>query len=72
MQLLAFKNIPFYPTGEWSTPTAYRKTIKDIVRGGLFVFWGVKPPDRRPALRLPPAGSQARRRFALRPMVRCS
>ncbi len=43
MQTLAFKNVPFYPCGEWSTPTAYRKTIKDIVRSGLFVFWGVKP-----------------------------
>jgi peptide/nickel transport system substrate-binding protein len=43
MQQLAFKNVPFYPCGDWTTPTAYRKTIKDIVRSGLYVFWGVKP-----------------------------
>ena len=42
MQRLAFKNLPFFPTGEWSTPTAYRKNLVDIVRGGLFVFWGAR------------------------------
>ena len=42
MQRLAFKNVPFYPTGEWTTPTAYRSNVTDVVRSSSPVFWGVK------------------------------
>ena len=41
MQHLAFQHIPFFSTGEWVTPTAYRNNITGVVRGGLYVFWGV-------------------------------
>jgi peptide/nickel transport system substrate-binding protein len=42
MQRLAFKNVPFYPTGQWFSPTGYRANLTGQVRAGLVVFWGVK------------------------------
>jgi peptide/nickel transport system substrate-binding protein len=42
MQRLAFKDVPFYPTGQWFTPTGYRDYLTGLVRAGLVVFWGVK------------------------------
>ena len=42
MQRLAFKNVPFYPLGQWFTPTGFRKNLTGHVRAGLIVFWGVK------------------------------
>jgi peptide/nickel transport system substrate-binding protein len=42
MQALAFKEVPFVPTGQWVTPTAHRADIVDIVHSGVYVFWNVK------------------------------
>jgi peptide/nickel transport system substrate-binding protein len=42
MQRLAFKNVPFYPVGQWFTPTGYRDSLTGLVKAGLVVFWGVK------------------------------
>jgi peptide/nickel transport system substrate-binding protein len=42
MQRLAFKDVPFYPTGQWFSPTGYRTNLTGHVRAGLMLFWGVK------------------------------
>ena len=42
MQHLAFQHVPFYPTGQWFTPTAYRDYLSGHVHAGLILFWGVK------------------------------
>jgi hypothetical protein len=42
MQRLAFQHVPFYPAGQWFTPTGYRKDLSGFVKAGLILFWGVK------------------------------
>ena len=42
MQRLAFKNVPFFSTGQWFTPTAHRSNLTGHVKAGLVLFWGVK------------------------------
>ena len=42
IQLLAFQNVPFIPTGQWFLPTAYRKNLTGFVRSDFMLFWGVK------------------------------
>jgi peptide/nickel transport system substrate-binding protein len=42
MQRLAFQDLPFFPTGQWFTPTAYRDNLSGFVKAGLVLFWGVK------------------------------
>ena len=42
MQLLAFKNIPFMPAGQWSNPTGYRKNITGIIQSSPALFWNVR------------------------------
>jgi peptide/nickel transport system substrate-binding protein len=42
MQALAFKHLPFFPTGQWFTPTGYRDDLTGFVRAGLMLFWGVR------------------------------
>ncbi len=42
MQRLAFQDLPFFPTGKWFTPTAYRDNLTGFVRANLMLFWGVK------------------------------
>lgn len=42
MQRLAFKNVPFYPCGQWFSPTGYRSNLTGIVKAGLVLFWGVR------------------------------
>jgi peptide/nickel transport system substrate-binding protein len=42
MQELAFQDIPFMPVGHWTTPSAYRKTVTDVVKSGPVVFWNLK------------------------------
>jgi peptide/nickel transport system substrate-binding protein len=42
MQLLAFKDVPFVPVGQWQVPTAHRKDLTDFVKCGFMVFWGVR------------------------------
>ena len=42
MQRLAFQDLPFFPTGQWFTPTAYRSDLTGFVKANNMVFWGVK------------------------------
>lgn len=42
MQRLAFQDLPFFPTGQWFTPTGYRNNLTGFVKANLVVFWGVK------------------------------
>jgi peptide/nickel transport system substrate-binding protein len=42
MQRLAFQDLPFFPTGAWFTPTAYRDNLTGFVKAGFMMFWGVK------------------------------
>jgi peptide/nickel transport system substrate-binding protein len=42
MQRLAFQDLPFFPTGQWFTPTGYRDNLTGFVKAGLMLFWGVK------------------------------
>ena len=42
MQLLAWRNVPFYPVGHWFYPTAFRANLVDFPRGPLPMFWGVR------------------------------
>ena len=42
MQLLAFQNVPFLPTGQWTTPTAHRRNLTDFVRSSPMIFWNVR------------------------------
>ena len=42
MQRLAYKTVPFLPTGQWFSPTGYRANLTGIVKAGVPLFWGVK------------------------------
>jgi peptide/nickel transport system substrate-binding protein len=42
MQHLAFQDLPFFPTGQWFSPTGYRANLTGFVKAGLMLFWGVK------------------------------
>ena len=42
MQRLAFQDLPFFPTGQWFTPTGYRSDLTGFVKAGVMLFWGVK------------------------------
>jgi peptide/nickel transport system substrate-binding protein len=42
MQRLAFQDLPFFPTGQWFTPTGYRDDLAGFVKAGVMLFWGVK------------------------------
>jgi peptide/nickel transport system substrate-binding protein len=42
MQRLAFQDLPFFPTGQWFTPTGYRDDLTGFVKSGVMLFWGVK------------------------------
>ncbi|WP_428490662.1 ABC transporter substrate-binding protein [Rhodopila sp.] len=42
MQRLAFQNLPFFPTGQWFTPTGHRDDLTGFVKAGVMLFWGVK------------------------------
>jgi peptide/nickel transport system substrate-binding protein len=41
-QILAFHNVPFYPTGHWTTPSAFRKNITGIVNSTSPLFWNLR------------------------------
>lgn len=41
-QRVAFQEVPFIPLGQLFYPTAYRKTLLDIVPASFPVFWGVR------------------------------
>jgi len=42
IQHFAFQDLPFFPVGQWTTPTGYRANLTGFVKAGLMLFWGVK------------------------------
>jgi peptide/nickel transport system substrate-binding protein len=42
IQLQAFQQLPFIPTGQFVYPTAYRNDLTGFVKGGQIAFWGVQ------------------------------
>ncbi len=42
MQREAFANPPFLPLGQWKQPWAFRTNLKNFVRCGNVLFWGVE------------------------------
>ena len=42
IQERAFEIVPYIPTGQWKTKTAYRKSLKDMVHGPVIFQWGVE------------------------------
>lgn len=42
MQRLAFQDLPFFPTGQWFTPTGHRDNLTGFVKAGVMLFWGLK------------------------------
>ena len=41
IQERAFEVVPYIPTGQWKSMTAYRKNLKDPVLGPVIFQWGV-------------------------------
>ena len=41
IQERAFEVVPYIPTGQWKSMTAYRKNLKDPVVGSVIFQWGV-------------------------------
>jgi peptide/nickel transport system substrate-binding protein len=37
----AFRFVPYVPLGQYNTPTAYRKTITDVMKSSAPVFWNL-------------------------------
>ena len=42
IQRAVFEEVPYIPTGQWFTPSAWRNTISGIVSGSSPMFWNVK------------------------------
>ncbi len=42
IQRTVFEEVPYIPTGQWFTPSAWRNTISGIVSGSSPVFWNLK------------------------------
>jgi len=42
MQAMAFRDVPFYPLGQYWQPAAFRQGMSDFVRGPLPIFWNVR------------------------------
>src|SRR6201987_6247461 len=42
IQERAFEIVPYIPTGQWKTRTAYRKNLKGLVLGPVIFQWGVE------------------------------
>ncbi len=42
MQMEAFADPPFVPLGQWKQPWAFRTSLKNFVRCGNVLFWGVE------------------------------
>jgi hypothetical protein len=42
IQRHAWQEVPFIPLGLVLPPQAYRRSIRDVVKGGPALFWGVK------------------------------
>jgi peptide/nickel transport system substrate-binding protein len=45
LQQEAFRRVPYIPTGQFFTPTAYRKTLSNVIPGPIPFFWGVEKAD---------------------------
>jgi peptide/nickel transport system substrate-binding protein len=42
VQKLAYSQVTFVPLGQFTQPSAHRKSVVDIVAGPAHVFWGLK------------------------------
>ena len=42
IQKVAFAEVPYVPWGQWFTPTAFRKNVRDVLKFGAPLFWNVK------------------------------
>jgi len=42
IQRHAWQEVSFIPLGLVLPPQTYRRSIRDVVKGGLALFWGVK------------------------------
>jgi hypothetical protein len=42
IQILALTEVTYVPWGEWGYPTAFRKSVKDVVKFVSPVFWNVR------------------------------
>ena len=42
IQRTVFDEVPYIPTGQWFTPSAWRNTLSGIVSGSSPMFWNVK------------------------------
>jgi peptide/nickel transport system substrate-binding protein len=42
IQRVVWQEVPFIPLGLVLPPQAYRRSIRDVVKGGPALFWGVK------------------------------
>jgi peptide/nickel transport system substrate-binding protein len=42
IQQVAFTEVPYVPWGEWLQPTAFRRSVRDILKFGPPIFWNVK------------------------------
>jgi peptide/nickel transport system substrate-binding protein len=41
VQRVALSEVTYVPWGEWSQPTAFRKSVRDVLRFGAPIFWNV-------------------------------
>jgi peptide/nickel transport system substrate-binding protein len=42
MQRVALNEVPYVPWGQWLQPTAYRKSVRGVLKFAAPVFWNVK------------------------------
>ena len=42
IQKVAFSEVPYVPWGEWFQPTAFRKSVHDVLKFDAPIFWNVK------------------------------
>jgi len=42
IQRVAFSEVPYVPWGQWSQPTALRKSVRDVLKFAAPIFWNVK------------------------------
>jgi len=46
IQQRAFETVPYIPTGQWLTKTAYRKDIRGVITGPAFFMWNVEKVEK--------------------------
>jgi peptide/nickel transport system substrate-binding protein len=42
IQRTVFEEVPYIPTGQWFTPSAWRKSLSGIVAGSSPMFWNLR------------------------------